>query len=175
MSCWTTTVPNSVRNSADVGHLDRLGLLDEGDVPPGVGPEGQRVVVGVAADAQRPVLGDQVPLLAGDLAGLAADADAGVGEKPHPRTGLAVVAAAEGRGGQVGQGHAGPPSLASPIPARARRSSTSCRRAAPRGRRPGWMSQVAALDSWMWTLGSSTSDSRSLAASPLAMPRVPQW
>src|SRR4029453_235140 len=146
------------------------GLLEEADVPPGAGPQGQGVVVGVAADPQRPVLGDQVPFLAGDLAGLAADADAGVGEEAHPRPGLAVVAAPESGRGQVGQGHDGPPSPGSPIPARARRSATSRRRAAPRGRRPGWMSQVAAFDSWMWTLGASTSESRPLGAPPLGAP-----
>ena len=40
----------------------------------------------------------------------------------------------------------------------------------PRGRRPGRTSQVCALYSPMWTLGSSASPSRSLAESPFTMP-----
>src|SRR5687767_8045012 len=44
-----------------------------------------------------------------------------------------------------------------------------------RGRRPGRMSHVAALTSWMWALGSSTTANRSLAASPVESPRLPQW
>src|SRR4029453_10067415 len=83
-------------------------LLDEGDVAPGAGPQGPGVVVGVAGEAQRPVLGGQVPLLAGALPGLAADADRGVGEEPDPRPGLAVVAAPERRGREVSL-HGRPP------------------------------------------------------------------
>src|SRR6185369_13894611 len=61
---------------------DRDLLLDERDVAPGVRPEGARVVVRLAGprlDRAR----DVVPLLAGDLARLAADAQRGVGEEAH--------------------------------------------------------------------------------------------
>ena len=44
-----------------------------------------------------------------------------------------------------------------------------------RARRPGWMSHVAALYSPICTLGSSASESRSLAESPRASPFSPQW
>src|SRR4029450_6870390 len=66
------------------GRLEPGLVLDEGDVAPGAGPQGHGVVVGVPAQAEGPVLGDHVPFLAGDLAGLAADAHRGVGEEPHP-------------------------------------------------------------------------------------------
>src|SRR5439155_14352299 len=61
-----------------------LRLLDEGDVSPGVGAQLAGVVIGETEPCQA-VLGDVVPFLAGHLAGLAADADAGIGEEPHPR------------------------------------------------------------------------------------------
>ena len=148
-SACTTTVPNSVRNSAPVGHTSRqpawvqclhtsddisqrnsgvsggavsagaasgrgrvdglrgahprhaevdqgasglLGLLDavaslldEGDVPPGAGAERAGVVVGRPEQFQVAVARVVVPLLAGHLAGLAADADRGVGEEALAR------------------------------------------------------------------------------------------
>ena len=37
------------------------------------------------------------------------------------------------------------------------------------------MSQVAALLSWMWVFASMCTPSRSLAESPVAIPRSPQW
>src|SRR5207248_1379826 len=49
-------------------------LLYEGDMPPGIRVELAGVVVGLARPDE-PVLRDEVPLLARDLAGLAADAD----------------------------------------------------------------------------------------------------
>jgi len=52
-------------------------------MPPAVGVQLLGVVVRHAGE-QQTVLGDEVPLLASDLAGLAADADAGVGEETHP-------------------------------------------------------------------------------------------
>src|SRR5205085_2192955 len=55
----------------------------EGDVPPAVRAELAGVVVGLSAPVET-VLRDEVPLLAGDLAGLAADADGRVREEPHP-------------------------------------------------------------------------------------------
>ncbi len=66
----------------------------------------------------------------------------------------------------------GPAVIAPLLPARARARwpSTSSTRAGPRGRRPGRTSQVLALDSMMWTLGSPTIGSRSLAPSPVASP-----
>ena len=62
-------------------------------------------------------------------------------------------------------------------PARRRCSSTSSASAAPRGRRPGSTSHEPTLLSWMCTLGSSATPSRSLAASPdtTASPPTPQW
>jgi hypothetical protein len=81
----------------DAGLLaaDAGALLDERHVPPGVGAEPLAVVIGHAAEVQA-VLGDVVPLLAGDLAGLAADADAGVGKEPDPQ-GVVGVSAERGR------------------------------------------------------------------------------
>src|SRR5215211_530740 len=136
------------------------------------------VVVQRHAEQVQSVVGDQVPFLAGDLAGLAADADRGVGEESDPRRVLAVA----GQGGRVSPAvdgrrqrtvHAGPPW--SWMPARDRYCSTRPVRAAPRGLRPGRISQVAALTSWMWTLGSSTIGNRSLAESPVVSPLPPQW
>src|SRR5437763_16683438 len=63
---------------------DRLALLNERDVSPGARAETLTVVHRHAGEDQ-PIFGDGGPLLAGHLAGLAADAHAGVGEKPHPR------------------------------------------------------------------------------------------
>src|SRR5205085_2054868 len=130
-------------------HLRRAPrLLDEGHVAPGLGAQGERVVVGLARElavARRHL----VPLLARDLAGLAADAHRGVGEEPDARPGLGAVA------------------HRSRTPARSRYSATSAVRADPRGRRPGRMSQVAALYSLMCTLRSRASGRRSLAESPV--------
>src|SRR5579872_405922 len=128
--------------------VERKLLLYEGHVAPGVGAQIQRVVVGLAAEPMHRHR-DLVPLLARHLAGLAPDADRCVGEEAdaaHVFT-----------------------------PARRRYSSTSSRRARPRGRRPGLMSQVATLYSEMWTLLSSASGSRSLALSPVTIPTPPQW
>ncbi len=80
--------------------------LDERDVAPGVPREPPRVVEGHPGEAEA-VVGDAVPLLAGDLAGLAADADRGVGEKAH----AFKVCAVAGRVGGVAafeqaEGHA---------------------------------------------------------------------
>src|ERR1019366_1719443 len=58
-------------------------LLDEADMAPGRGAEGRSVVIGAATAERRPVGGQVVPLLAGDLARLAADAYRRVGEEPH--------------------------------------------------------------------------------------------
>src|SRR5207248_2587254 len=123
-----------------------------------------------------------VPLLAGDLAGLAADADRRVGEEAHPL--LRLVAVAGGNTCAPGElGHvvfllrsgSGRGALSRCRSARLRVSSTSSLSAAPRGRRPGRMSQLAALTSWMCTFGSSTKGKRSLAESPVTRPFVPQW
>src|SRR5919204_4269648 len=55
-------------------------LLDEGHVAPAVGAELRRVVVRGTGESLR-IVRDVVPLLAGDLARLASDADGGVGEE----------------------------------------------------------------------------------------------
>ena len=72
--------------------LDRIGrlLLHEGDVPPGVCVQLAGVVVGVSRPGE-PVLGHEVPLLAGHFARLAADADGRVREEAQPRLRLAAV------------------------------------------------------------------------------------
>lgn len=49
------------------------------------------------------------------------------------------------------------------------------RQVGPRGRRPGRMSAVSALSSWMWAFGSSAMAMSSLAASPVEIPLGPQW
>src|SRR5262249_19576786 len=69
-------------------------LLDELHMPPGCGRELLRMIVTVARPAET-VRGELVPLLAGDLAGLAADADGGVGVEARGRSGLGSHAAAE--------------------------------------------------------------------------------
>src|SRR5205823_4715881 len=56
--------------------------LDERDVPPGGGAEIASVVVAEAGEAQV-VHRQLVPLLAGDLARLAADAERGIREETH--------------------------------------------------------------------------------------------
>jgi hypothetical protein len=58
-------------------------LFDKGDVPPRVGTERAGVVERHAEEIE-PVLGYVVPLLAGDLAGFASDADGGVGKEADP-------------------------------------------------------------------------------------------
>ena len=148
---WITTVPNSVRKIAPVGQTSRQAAwvqclqtseiisqrmgrwavdeprpaVDEGDVAPGVPtPSSPRVVIRVAAKDE-PVLRDVVPLLAGHFAGLAADADAGVGEEPHARA-ARVLLGLDAVGPGIAQGS---------------RASTSRPR---RAVRPG-TSQVAAL------------------------------
>src|SRR5262249_32910990 len=118
---------------------------------PRVGAERRRVVVAFAGPHQS-VLGDDVPLLAGDLARLAADAHGGVGEEADAR--LLVAGGAH--------------SL------RSRMSATNFGSRGPRGRRPGRMSQVNALTSWMCTLGSSVMCARSFAEAPVVSPREPQ-
>jgi hypothetical protein len=75
-----------------VVHIHGTPLLDERDVPPGVGAEAAGVVHRHARMAQA-VLRDAVPLLARHLARLAADADAAVGEEAHPRPGARAVGA----------------------------------------------------------------------------------
>src|SRR5436190_23949538 len=60
--------------------LDLL-LLDEGHVPPAVGVELAGVVIGRGQEVQA-VVGHLVPLLAGNLACLAPDAQRRVGEEP---------------------------------------------------------------------------------------------
>src|SRR5207247_136434 len=71
--------------SSDVCSSDLVELLDELDVPPVDAVEFSRVVVAVAAHLpDAAVLGRElVPVLAGDFARLAADADRGVGEEPE--------------------------------------------------------------------------------------------
>src|SRR5690349_16858171 len=101
---------------------------------PGVRAKIDRVVVGVTGEAVRR-LRDPVPLLARDLARLAPDAQACVGEEAHPRLRLLAVDGRPGGGLRC--------QLATP--ARRLYSSTSSISAGPRGRRPGRMSQVATL------------------------------
>jgi len=59
---------------------DRDPLLDERDVTPAVRSQRTAVVVGLAGEPAR-LVGNVVPFLAGDLAGLAPDADRRVGEE----------------------------------------------------------------------------------------------
>ena len=72
-------------------------LLDEGHVTPRAGTECARVVVGQPEQVQA-VLGDDVPLLARDLARLAADAERGVGEEADALLGVRAVALGPGGG-----------------------------------------------------------------------------
>src|SRR5699024_6538393 len=82
------------------GLLDPLlALFDEGDVPPGVGAELAGVVVARAEDLQVAVDRVAVPLLARHLAGLAADADRGVGEEALARMGAVPSGIGRGTGG----------------------------------------------------------------------------
>src|SRR5205085_5350443 len=109
----------------------RLVLFDERDVAPAVGAELRGVVVRLAGP-HLPVLGDQVPLLAGDLAGLAADADRGVREDAHPGLRLVPVRIGPGRrrAGDPGRAHVFPPSSGSTRGASARAEAASARRPA---------------------------------------------
>src|SRR2546430_5879613 len=148
---------------------DRPALLDERHVPPGVGAEADRVVVRHPGQYQA-VVGNAVPLLAGHLARLAADAHRCVGEETHPRRRIVIAAG----GGLVGHVHTSMP-VCLVMPARRWYSRTRSSRACPRGRRPGRMSQANALASWMCTLGSRLRPTRSLAESPVDSPLLPQW
>jgi len=71
------------RRHPEIGDADVERLLDERHVPPGGGTELLGVVVRHAGE-EVAVLGHLVPLLAGHLARLAADAHRGVGEEAHP-------------------------------------------------------------------------------------------
>ncbi len=128
VSDWITTVSNSVRMMApggadlEAGRVDAVladvahhqpapvgpvlaELLDELDVPPVDPVQPAGVVVAVAAHLVLPAAGrgELVPLLAGHLACLAADADGGVGVEAHrfdgmragPLDGHAAASAAE--------------------------------------------------------------------------------
>ena len=106
--------------------------------------------------------GQVVPLLAGDLARLAADAHRRVGEEAHPLRrpsrwiAISVMSARCPRTGAS-------PSRVGVGCARARpRASRSARRV----RRPARTLQVNALASWIETFGSPASAPRSLALSP---------
>src|ERR1017187_124106 len=160
-------------------------LLDEGDMAPRARPETTGVVVRHAEHLEA-VLGDAVPLLAGDLARLAPDADRAVSEESLARR--RVLPAGVGRG--IRRPRPARHQVPSPggvirvvpvstlRPARCRYASTKRGSAAPVGRRPGWISHAAAFDSWMWTLGSRLTPIRSFAESPLTIappPPTPQW
>ena len=99
------------------------------------------------------VLGDEVPLLAGDLAGLAADADRGVGEEADP------LLRARRRS----------------YPARRRISSTNARSACPAGagRADADRERLHLLD--VHVRVEHDRAERSFAASPVVRPRLPQW
>src|SRR6059058_4861138 len=89
------TTRRSGRQLREAGVLstEGLGLLYESNVSPRVGAEHAGVVEGHAEQLVA-VVRDGVPLLARDLAGLAADADRGVGEEPHPRRWVDVAGVA---------------------------------------------------------------------------------
>ena len=78
-------------------------LLDEGGMPPGAGAQRAGVVVGRPKQLEVTVARVVVPLLAGDLAGLAADADRGVGEEALARLGVRPprVGRGVGRSGEL--------------------------------------------------------------------------
>src|SRR5262249_52039914 len=97
----------------------RLALLDECNVTPRVRAKRGGVVVTLARPHD-PVLGNEVPLLARDLARLAADADRRIREEAHPRLRLVAVCGAHD------------------LDARSLLPATRSRSAGPRGRRPGW-------------------------------------
>jgi hypothetical protein len=89
--------PAEPARTAIILDTQRLVLLDEGNVAPGVGPQRGCVVVGTTRENEA-VVGDEVPLFAGNLAGLAADADRRVGEEADPRLCLLAVALRPGTG-----------------------------------------------------------------------------
>ena len=125
---------------------DLRRMFHEFHVSPSRVSDGASVVVGEPGPIE-PIIADAVPLLARDLARLAADAQRRVGEKCRGRAHAASLIFA----------------------------LSSSRAARPRGRLPGRRSQTSALVSIMRTLGSSLIATRSLAASPRASPRRPQW
>ena len=60
----------------------RLGMLNESDMPPGRG--GKRYSIVIAIACKRVAIGRElVPLFAGNLAGLTANAERGISEKSH--------------------------------------------------------------------------------------------
>ena len=77
---WPGVAATMGSGVAALGAAGPAWLLDEGHVAPRAGAEHPGVVVGHAEHLET-VLGDAVPLLAGDLACLAADADRAVGEE----------------------------------------------------------------------------------------------
>src|SRR5690606_11558984 len=152
---------------ADVAHHQPVGLerahrrgapplavadaLDEGDMPPGRATEVARVVVAVASEPEL-VHRQLVPLLAGDLAGLAADAQRRVGQEAHRPW--------------PGAGRTRPARLVADYLGAHPRPSSSVLRVS----RPLRRLQVNAFASWIREFGSSTSALRSFAMPPVAMP-----
>src|SRR5438874_2022990 len=140
-----------------------VGLLDERDVPPGGRAELRGVVVAEAGEVEA-VVGQLVPLLAGHFAGLAADAERGVGEESfHSFSGSCCSGCClKGRSPTMSRGIEISGSSLKPVSRRLRR------------RRPGRISPVRAFDSWICTFGSATNEISSLAESPRARPADPQ-
>ena len=142
------------------GHFGRalaiLGdVLDEVNMPPGDRREVAGIVITGPAQTQI-ISGKCVPFLAGDLAGLAADAQCRVGKETEAAAGLDPVA-----GGQLGLvwNDPGQKGLGVVEGARIDRHRIASRR--PRRR-----FQVNALPSWIEVLGSPTTALRILAMSP---------
>src|SRR5438105_2949888 len=114
-----------------------------------------RVVVREARPVE-PVCTNAVPFLASYLAGLAANAQCGIGQECGRLAGVARL--------QIRRSaHAASIFLA--------RNSNA---AFPRGRLPGVMSHTSALASIMRTFGSSEIGNKSLAESPVTRPLVPK-
>ena len=142
-----------------------------------VPPPRPRCFIGGPEQFQFPVLRIVVPFLASNFTGLAPDTDRSIGEEALPRMpgGHDVV----GRFGQLAHlvllrrpgavdarpGPAGSVTGLGVTPARAWYSAIRAR-SRPARPAPRTMSHDATLDSWIWTLGSSVTPSRSLAASP---------
>src|SRR5438105_4433147 len=125
------------------------------------------VVVRKAREVEA-VVGELVPLFASDLAGLASDAERGVGEEALHRYSFAGSCCS----GCCLNGRSPTMSRGGPSSGRSRNPWTAARRKRPR--RPGRMSAVRAFDSWMCTFGSATKARRSFQAARIALLPIEQ-
>src|SRR5690242_9788346 len=145
-------------------------------MPPCRSAQMSGVVVGHACE-QEAILGELIPLFAGDFAGFASDAKRRIRKETFPAaqvTFLSLLSDALNPCFDSGLCRASGKSRSSILGAFLSRNhpEVTCRR--PLLFRPGSIVPVNAFDSWMETFGSATNPIKSLAASPRTKPLLDQ-